>query len=74
MRIRVDHYVYRNKVGGNFIYVVLYANDIFLVENNMDLIRKVKLYLLSKFYMKDLEAKNFIIGMKIQRDCAGRRI
>ena len=54
-----------NKVGDHFIYVVLYVNDMLLVENNMDLIKKVKLKLFSKFDMKDVNACNFILGMEI---------
>ena len=63
-----------NKVGDHFIYVVLYVNDMLLVENNMDLIKKVKLLLSSKFYMKDIHASNFISGMEIKRNRVDRKL
>jgi hypothetical protein len=66
VRSRDDHCVYSKKVGNNFIYVVLYVDDMFLVGNNMDDIKEVKSYLSSKFDMKDLSAANFIPGMEIK--------
>lgn len=51
-----------------FIYVVLYANNMLLVKNNMDLNKEVKLQLSSKFNMKDLGATLFILGMEIKID------
>jgi hypothetical protein len=38
---------------------VLYVDDMLSVENNMDVIKEVKLQLSSKFYMKDLGAANY---------------
>jgi hypothetical protein len=46
----------------------------FLVGNNMGVIKKVKSQLSSKFDMKDLTAANFILGMEIKRDHANRKI
>ena len=34
-----DHYVYSKKVNNNFIYVVLYVDNMLLVRNNMELIK-----------------------------------
>ena len=42
VRSRVDHYVYSKQVGNNFIYIVLYVDDMLLVGNNMDVIKEVK--------------------------------
>ena len=74
MRSRDDHYVYSKKVGNHFIYVVLYVDDMLLVGNNMDVIKKVKSQLSSKFDMKDIGTANFILGMDIKRDCAKRKL
>ena len=71
MRSKVDHYVYYKKVGEHFIYV--YVDDMVLVGNNMELIKDVKAQLSSKFDMKDLGATNLILGMKVKRNCAGRK-
>jgi hypothetical protein len=42
VRSRDDHCVYSKQVGGHFIYVVLYVDDVLLVGNNMDVIKEVK--------------------------------
>ena len=39
VRSRADHCVYSTQVGNHFIYVVLYADDMLLVGNNMDVIK-----------------------------------
>jgi hypothetical protein len=74
VRKRVDHCVYSKQVGNHFIYVVLYVDDMLLVGNKMDVIKEVKSRLSSKFYMKDLSASNFILGMEIKRDHANRKL
>jgi hypothetical protein len=74
VRSRVDHCVYSKQVGNHFIYVVLYVYDMLLVGNNMDVIKEVKSQLSSKFDMKDLDVANFILGMKIKRDRANRKL
>jgi hypothetical protein len=45
-----------------------------LIGNNMNTIKEVKKKLSSKFEMKDLGAKNFIMGMDIKRDRASRKL
>ena len=60
--------MYGNKFGDHFVYIVVYVKDMFLVRNNMDLIKEVKLQLSTMFDMKDLRASSFILGMEIQRD------
>ena len=47
VRSRDDRCVYSKQVGNQFIYVVLYVDDMLLVGNNMDVIKEVKLQLLS---------------------------
>ena len=37
-----DYCVYNKQFRDHFIYVALYVDDMFLVGNNMDLIKKVK--------------------------------
>jgi len=74
VRRRVDHCVYSKQVCNQLIYVVLYVDDMLLVGNNMDVIKKVKSQLSSKFDMKDLGVANFILGMEIKRDHANRKL
>ena len=52
---------------------MLYVDDMLLVENNMEVIKEVKLQLSSKFNMKDLDVANLILGMEIRRNCADRK-
>ena len=66
--------MYYKQVNEDFNYVVLYVNDMLLVENNMELVKEVKLKLSSKFNMKDLSVANFILEMEIKRDCVGRNL
>jgi hypothetical protein len=74
VRSRADLCVYSKQFGNHFIYVVLYVDDMLLVGNNMDVIKEVKSQLSSKFYMKDLDATNFILGMDIKRDRANKKL
>ena len=67
-RRKVDHYVYFKLIGDHLIYLVLYVDDMLLIGNNKEIIQDVKTQLSSKFYMKDLGASNFILGMEIKRD------
>lgn len=61
-RSQFDHYVYKKQVGYHFIYVLLFVDDMFLVGNNMDLIKEVKQQLSSKY----LVPTHFILGMEIK--------
>jgi hypothetical protein len=45
-----------------------------LVGNNMDVIKEVKSQLSSKFDRKDIDDANFIMGMKIKRDHANKKL
>ena len=74
MRSKVDHYVYYKQVSEHFIYVVLYADDMLLVGNNMEVIKEVKMQLSFKLDMKDLGATNLILGMEIKRNRADRNL
>ena len=74
VRSKVDHCVYYKQVGEHFIYVVLYVNDMLLVENNMEVIKEVKTQLSSKFDMKDLGAANLILGMEFKRNRADKKL
>ena len=67
VRRKSNHCIYSKEEGGNFIYVTLYVDDLFLIGNNMDTIKDVKKHLSSKFDMKDIGGANFITGMEIKR-------
>jgi hypothetical protein len=49
-------------------FLVLYMDAILLIGNNVNLLKSVKDYLNSKFFMKDLGEATYILGIKIYRD------
>jgi hypothetical protein len=63
-RSKEDHCVYFKLIGDHLIYLVLYVDDMVLIGNKKETIRDVETQLSSKFYMKDLDASNFILGME----------
>ena len=73
-RSKVDHCVYFKLIGDRVIYLVLYVDDMLLVGNDKEIIQDLKTELSSKFYMKDLGAENYILGMEIKRDRAKRKL
>ena len=73
-RSKEDHCVYFKLIGDLLIYLVLYVDDMLLIGNNKDIIQDVKTQLSSKFYMKDIGASNFILGMEIKRDRKKRKL
>ena len=72
-RSKEDHYVYFKLFGINFIYLVLYVEDM-LIGNNKEIIEDVKTQMSSKFDMKDVGASNFILGIEIKRDQKKRKL
>ena len=56
--------VYSKQIGGHFIYVVLYVGDFFFIGNNKEIIKDVKCQLFSKFYIINIGATDFILGME----------
>ena len=54
------------------IFLVLYVDDILLLENDIPTLQSMKLWLSSQFSMKDLGEAFYILGMKIYRDRSRR--
>ena len=46
------------------MFLVLYVDDILLIENDVGVMSSIKVWLSSQFDMKDLDETNFIIGIK----------
>jgi hypothetical protein len=67
VRSKVDHCIYSKEEGGCFIYVALYVDNMLLIGNNVNAIKKAKKQLSSKFNMKDLSPTNFILEKEIKR-------
>ena len=67
-----DRCVYKKVSGSIVVFLVLYVDDILLIENNVPLLQEVKEWLSSKFLMKDLGEEAYILGIKIYRDRSKR--
>ena len=64
-----DPCVYYNKLpGGEYIYLLLYVDDILIASKSRFVIDKLKKDLSSEFEMKDLGETKKVLGMKIERD------
>ena len=54
--------------------LVLYVDDILLIENDIGVMSSVKIWLSSQFDMKDLRKANYILGIKLWRDRKNRML
>ena len=68
--IEEDHCVYAKRSKGSFLILSLYVDDILLARNAMELIVTTKRWLSSNFEMKDMSEANYVLGVKILRDCS----
>ncbi|GJZ32377.1 retrotransposon protein, putative, ty1-copia subclass [Tanacetum coccineum] len=66
--------VYQNDSGSNVIFLILYVDDIIIMENHIPSLQSVKEYLGKCFAMKDLGETAFILRIKIYRDRSKRLI
>ena len=68
--IEEDHCVYVKQSKGSFIILSLYVDDILLAGNDMEMIITTKGWLSSNFEMNDMGEADYILGVKILRDCS----
>jgi hypothetical protein len=66
--------VYKKVSGSIVIFLVLYVDDILLIENDTPMMNVVKSSLRKSFSMKDLGEVAYILGIKIYRDRSMRLI
>nr|GEX47305.1 retrotransposon protein, putative, Ty1-copia subclass [Tanacetum cinerariifolium] len=66
--------VYQNASGSYVAILILYIDDILLIENNILMLQDVKSYLGRSFAMKDLGDAAYILGTKIYLDRSKRLI
>ena len=50
------------------IFLVLYVDDILLASSDVSLLLETKMFLSSKFDMKDLGEASFVLGIEIHQD------
>ena len=61
--------MYIQKVSGSAItFLVLYVDDILLIENDIFMLTTVKRWLSKEFSMKDLRKASYILEIKVYRD------
>ena len=60
--------VYKKTSGSTVLFLVLYVDDILLIENDISIMQSIKTWLSNKFFMKDLGEVSYILGIKIYRD------
>ena len=63
-----DNCIYAKFKNMNFIFLVLYMDDILLASSDVSLLLEIKKFLSSKFDMKDLGEASFVLGIEIHRD------
>ncbi|GKE73777.1 retrotransposon protein, putative, ty1-copia subclass [Tanacetum coccineum] len=60
--------VYLKACRSNVTFLILYVDDILIMENNITMLQDVKSYLGRCFAMKDLGEAAYILGIKIYKD------
>ena len=55
--------IYHKFSGSKYIFIVLYVNDILLATNDLNLLSDTKMFLSSKFEMKDLGNASYVLGI-----------
>ncbi|GJZ04296.1 retrotransposon protein, putative, ty1-copia subclass [Tanacetum coccineum] len=66
--------VYLKASGSNVAFLILYVDEILIMENNITCCKKVKSWLCKCFSMKDLGKAAYILGIKIIHDRSKRLI
>ena len=64
--------MYEKVSGSEFIFLVLYVDDILIIRNDISELQYVKIWLSRNFSMKDLGEATYILGIKIYRDRSRR--
>ena len=67
-------YVYKKSSGSAIVFLILYVNDILLIENDIPIMRSIKTWLSIKFFMKDLGEVSYILSIKNYRDRSKRML
>ncbi|KAL0458364.1 UNVERIFIED_CONTAM: Retrovirus-related Pol polyprotein from transposon TNT 1-94 [Sesamum latifolium] len=63
-----DPCIYKKISGSSVAYLVLYVDDILLIENDVKMLGDIKAWLSTQFSMKDMGETSFFLGIKIYRD------
>lgn len=69
-----EHCLYIKQVGSRIAFLVLYVDDILLAGNDVNFLMEIKAWLFNMFEIKDLGEASYILGVKIIRDRAARKL
>ncbi|KAL0300194.1 UNVERIFIED_CONTAM: hypothetical protein Sangu_3134500 [Sesamum angustifolium] len=69
-----DLCVYKKISGSSIAYLVLYVDDILLIENDVKMLGDIKAWLSTQFFMKDMGEASYILGINIYRDRSRRML
>ena len=64
----VDDCIYPKLCGSNYIFLLLYVDDILLASNDIGLLHYTKRFPSKNFGMKDLGDASFVLGIQIHWD------
>lgn len=70
----MDTCLYFKIDGESMTFVTIYVDDFLLFSNDSEMKKKLKIFLHSRFKMKDLGEARFCIGLKITRDRVNGKI
>ncbi|KAK4836188.1 hypothetical protein QYF36_019680 [Acer negundo] len=66
--------VYKRIKGDKLVFLILYVDDILLIENDVGVLTSAKEWLAKQFDMKDLGEASFILGIQVISDRKNRTI
>uniref|UniRef100_A0A803PA32 Reverse transcriptase Ty1/copia-type domain-containing protein n=1 Tax=Cannabis sativa TaxID=3483 RepID=A0A803PA32_CANSA len=66
-----DHSLFIRTTGDKFLALLVYVDDIIIASNNHNDASAFKLFLHSKFHLKDLGSPQFFLGLEIARSKTG---
>ena len=66
--------VYKRHQDKVVMFLVPYVDDILLIENDVEVMSLVKIWLSSQFDIKDLGEANYILRIKVWRDHKNRML
>ena len=73
-RCHGDHCCYFKKLDTSYLILLLYVDDMLVAGSSMDEIVNLKAQLSKEFAMKDLGSAKKILGMRISRDKANKKL
>ncbi|KAL0420533.1 UNVERIFIED_CONTAM: Copia protein [Sesamum latifolium] len=69
-----DPCIHKKVSGSSIVYLVLYVDDILLIENDVKMLCDIKAWLSTQFSMKDMGEASYILGIKIYKDKSKRML